>query len=115
GSPIKSKVALRISVLLSAGSVGLRPLASNSAKMKKSIAVFGQEALSIFGRTGDSIGRNDQNSRSFLVIVLPPPVSSRRISVFELGHGAPALTHLIKTSNSASVSLRSGGIRGLSS
>src|SRR5207249_3511336 len=63
GNPMRSNVARRMSVRLSAGLAGLIPLDSSAAKRKQSSGDLGQAESLTCGTTGSSGGLNAQNLR----------------------------------------------------
>ena len=103
---MRSNVARRMRVRLSAGGEGARPTSSTRARMNASIVVCGHDSLSTPGTGGSAIGWKDQNARSSAVI-LKPRFAARDVAD-DLGHGAPRSIHLIRMSISLALTIRIG-------
>ena len=97
GSPVRSKVARRMSVVLFAAGAGLRPFSSNFAKTKRSRGDFAQALFLTFGIAGIVGGTNAQNC------CLP-------LFTTFAGQGPPALPHEEIAAISCALSLPAGGI-----
>ncbi len=115
GRPIKSNVARRIKVRLSAGSAGLNPFCSKLAKMKRSIADRAHDWSRTSGASTALIGWNAQNRRCSSVNgPMPLFCAGACVATLSLGQGRPIATQRDRTSTSRSFNFCLGGILGSS-
>ena len=106
---MRSNVALRIKIRLSAAGAGVSPLASSAAKMNASKGVFTHPRCLTWGIAGSPGLWNAQKSFP------PDTVRSPSRAPSLTPHGAPIFTQAVNVAISSSVNLPVGGIRRRSS